>query len=555
MKRLYLDYTHEKFDEKGVLTEFKLSAPDNFNFGFDVVDKLAVDTPEAVAMVWCNDSGEEQTFTFADMKRESDKAASFFMDIGIKKGDFVMLILKRHYQFWFAIVALHKIGAVAIPATNQLLVKDLIYRMNSAKVKAVICTADGAISDYVNLAQESCPSLEIKIVVRGDKPGWSSFYECCEKAKPFKKPAGDNYPGGTDPLFLYFSSGTTGMPKMVLHNHFYPLGHIPTAAYWHNVQPGKLHFTVSETGWAKSVWGKIYGQWIMEAPVFTFDFDRFNANEMLDKIQKYRITTFCAPPTIYRFLIKEDLTRFDLSSLEHVTTAGEALNAEVYQQFLNTTGLKVMEGFGQTETTLALATFRWMDTKPGAMGVPSPLFDIDLVNDMNESVGIGEVGQIAVRTDKGIPYGMFHGYYGDKEMTENQWYDDVYHTGDMATRDEDGFYWFVGRVDDIIKSSGYRIGPFEVESVIMEHPAVLECAVTGTPDPLRGQAVKATIVLAKGFEPSIDLMHEIQDHVKTQTAPYKYPRVIEFVTELPKTISGKIRRTEIRERDSETDVT
>jgi len=550
MKPLYLDYVHEKFDENGVLTEFKLSAPDTFNFGYDVVDRLAETTPDATALVWCNDQGEEHTFTFADMKRESDKAASFFLEQGIRKGDFVLMILKRHYQFWFAVVGLHKIGAIGIPATNQLLVKDLIYRMNSASVKAIICTADGEISDYVDLAQESCPTLEIKIIVKGEKSGWGSFEKGCEKAKNFTKPSSDSLASGKDPMLLYFSSGTTGMPKMVLLDFFYPLGHIPTAAYWHNVKPGKLHFTVSETGWAKSVWGKIYGQWIMQASIFVFDFDRFNANDMLEKIQKYKIATFCAPPTIYRFLIKEDLSRFDLSSLEHVTTAGEALNAEVYQQFLKNTGLKLMEGFGQTETTLALATFRWMDTKPGSMGVPSPLFDIDLVNENNESVKDGEVGQISIRTKNGIPYGMFHGYFKDKEMTENAWYDDIYHTGDMATRDEDGFYWYVGRADDIIKSSGYRIGPFEVESVIMEHPSVLECAVTGTPDPLRGQAVKATIVLAKGYSPSMELMHEIQDHVKTQTAPYKYPRVIEFVTELPKTISGKIRRTEIRERDN-----
>ena len=549
MSDLYRDYVVENFNDKGELTEFELNAPENFNFGYDIVDKLAVTTPDAVAMVWCNDEGEEHTFTFADMKRESDKAASYFLEQGIKKGDFVMLILKRHYQFWFAIVALHKIGAIGIPATNQLLVKDLIYRLNSADVKAVICTSDGEISDFVDLAKESCPTLEIKIIVKGDKPGWGSFKTGCDKAKPFVKPQGKAFPSGTDPMILYFSSGTTGMPKMVLHDFYYPLGHIPTAAYWHNVKKGKLHFTVSETGWAKSVWGKLYGQWIMEAPVFTFDFDRFNANDMLDKIQKYKIATFCAPPTIYRFLIKEDISRFDLSSLEHVTTAGEALNAEVFQQFLKNTGLKVMEGFGQTETTLALATFRWMDTKPGSMGVPSPLFDIVLVNDKNEPVGDGEVGQISIRTDKNIPFGMFHGYFHDQEMTDGAWYDGIYHTGDMATRDEDGFYWYVGRTDDIIKSSGYRIGPFEVESVLMEHPSVLECAVTGTPDPLRGQAVKATIVLAKGYTASIDLMHEIQEHVKTLTAPYKYPRVIEFVTELPKTISGKIRRTEIRERD------
>ncbi|MEI6601880.1 MAG: AMP-binding protein [Clostridia bacterium] len=550
MSQLYLSYVHEKFNEKGELTEFKLTAPDTFNFAYDVVDQLAKSTPNAVAMVWCNESGEEHTFTFSDMKRESDKAASFFLEQGIRKGDFVLMILKRHYQFWFAVNGLHKIGAVGIPATNQLLVKDLIYRMNSADVKAVICTADGDISDFVDLAQESCPTLEIKIIVKGEKSGWGSFENGCAKAKPFIKPTGEDYPCGTDPMLLYFSSGTTGMPKMVLLDFFYPLGHIPTAAYWHNIKPGKLHFTVSETGWAKSVWGKIYGQWIMEAPIFAFDFDRFNANDMLEKIQKYKIATFCAPPTIYRFLIKEDLSRFDLSSLEHVTTAGEALNAEVYQQFLKNTGLKLMEGFGQTETTLALATFRWMDTKPGSMGVPSPLFDIALVNENNETVNDGEVGQISIRTHNGVPYGMFHGYFKDQEMTDNAWYDNVYHTGDMATRDEDGFYWYVGRADDIIKSSGYRIGPFEVESVIMEHPSVLECAVTGTPDPLRGQAVKATIVLAKGYTPSKELMHEIQEHVKTQTAPYKYPRVIEFVTELPKTISGKIRRTEIRERDN-----
>jgi len=550
MNSIYLDYVHEKFDTNGALTEFKLSAPETFNFAYDVVDRLALETPDAIALVWCDEIGNEKTFTFEDIKRESDKAASFFLEIGIRRGDFVLMILKRHYQFWFSIVGLHKIGAVGIPATNQLLVKDLIYRMNSANVKAVICTSDGEISDFVDLAQESCPSLEIKIIVKQEKSGWRSFEEGCNEAKHFTKPEYSELPCGTDAMLLYFSSGTTGMPKMVLLDFYYPLGHIPTAAYWHNVKPGKLHFTVSETGWAKSVWGKIYGQWLMQAPVFVFDFERFNACELLTKIQKYKIATFCAPPTIYRFLIKEDLSKFDLSSLEHVTTAGEALNAEVYQQFLKNTGLKLMEGFGQTETTLALATFRWMDTKPGSMGVPSPLFDIILVNEKNAPVKDGEVGQISIRTKNGIPFGMFHGYFKDPEMTANAWYDDIYHTGDIATRDDDGFYWYVGRADDIIKSSGYRIGPFEVESVIMEHPSVLECAITGTPDPLRGQAVKATIVLAKGYLPSKELMHEIQEHVKTQTAPYKYPRVIEFVNELPKTISGKIRRTEIRERDN-----
>ena len=480
------------------------------------------------------------------MKEESDRTASYFQSLGIKKGDAVMLILRRHYEFWYCIVALHKLGAIAIPATNQLMTMDIIYRVNSASVKAVVCTPDGDIADLVDEAQPETETLKIKILVRAKKEGWLSYEEGVSQALPFSPPTGDDRPKADEIMLMYFSSGTTGMPKMVAHNHYYALAHIPTAVYWHNVDPNGLHFTVSETGWGKAVWGKLYGQWIAEAAIFTFDFEKFNADDMLKKMSKYKVTTFCAPPTIYRFLIKEDLSRYDLSSLQYCTTAGEALNPEVYKRFKEQTGIKLKEGFGQTETTLVLATTTWMEPRPGSMGRPSPAYSVDLVDEAGDSVSPGEVGEIVLRLDPDKPTGLMMEYYRNEELTARAIRDGLYHTGDTAWRDEDGYYFYVGRTDDIIKSSGYRIGPFEVESVIMEHPSVLECAVTGVPDPLRGQVVKATIVLARGYEPSDALAKEIQDYVKKNTAPYKYPRIIEFVEELPKTISGKIRRTEIK---------
>ncbi|MBP7402373.1 MAG: AMP-binding protein [Clostridia bacterium] len=551
MLNLHLDYLQETTDDQGRVVDFRFRMPDRFNFAYDVIDRIAGATPDRRAMRWCNEAGETRTFTFGDMSRESDHAASFFRSLGIGKGDMVMLILKRHYQFWFAVLGLHKIGAVAIPATNQLQVKDILYRFASADVKAVVCTAEGEVSDHVDEAAEQYGKLTARIIVKGSKPGWIPFDERLASQPAFVRPSRDEMPGMTDPMLLYFTSGTTGMPKMVVHDHLYPLGHIPTAKYWHKVDPDGLHLTVSETGWAKSMWGKLYGQWMMEAGIDVFDFDRFSPHVMLEHIVEAGVTTFCAPPTIYRFLIKEDLTKYDLSRLQHCTIAGEALNPEVYGQFLRATGLELKEGYGQTEMTLAVVTNYWMATKPGSMGKPSPAYDILLQDEDGQPVRPGQTGEICIRIDDRKIPGLFGGYHKDPGLTRSVWYDGVYHTGDQAWMDEDGYFWFVGRADDIIKSSGYRIGPFEVESVIMEHPAVLECAVTGAPDPDRGQVVKATVVLAKGYEPCEALMAELQDYVKSHTAPYKYPRILEFVPELPKTISGKIRRMEIRQADKD----
>ncbi len=549
MGRLYQEFLIEEKDQNGVVTRARFKKDPYYNFAYDIVDRLAAEKPDKLAMVWCNEAGSEKYITFGEMKEQSDKAAAYFQSLGIRKGDGVMLILKRHYEWWYCMIALHKIGAIAIPATNQLMTKDLVYRINAASIKAVVCTPDGIVSDLVDEAQKETETLKIKIMVRQKKEGWLSYEEGIAAAPAFVRPTGDDRPKADEMMLMYFSSGTTGMPKMVAHNHYYSLAHIPTAVYWHNVDPEGLHLTVAETGWGKAVWGKLYGQWIAEAAVFTFDFDRFNADELLKRIEKYKVTTFCAPPTIYRFLIKEDLTRFNLSSLKYCTTAGEALNPEVFNRFRQLTGIRIFEGFGQTETTLCLVTPTWMEPRPGAIGKPSPAYDMDLVDEDGNSVEPGEVGEIVLRLDKEIPCGLMMGYYRDEERTSQAIRDGLYHTGDTAWRDEDGYFWYVGRTDDIIKSSGYRIGPFEVESVIMEHQAVLECAVTGIPDPTRGQVVKATIVLAKGYEPSDELAAEIQNYVKSHTAPYKYPRVVEFVTELPKTISGKIRRTEIRKKD------
>lgn len=551
MLQLYKKYLSEVVLENGVVESFKLETPDNFNFAYDIVDEIAKNEPDRRAMTWCNDHGEERVFTFGDMKRESDKAASFFLEQGIRKGDRVMLILIRHYQFWFSILALHKIGAVAIPGTNQLQVKDLVYRFDAANVKAVVCTSLGDISTHVENAALEYGKLPIKIMAKGKKEGWASFEEGLENAGEFIPPTGADATSISDVLLLYFTSGTTGMPKMVIHDHSYPIAHIITAKYWHKVDPDGLHLTVSETGWAKSVWGKLYGQWIMEAGIFVYDMDKFVPNLLLSKVSHYKITTFCAPPTIYRFMIKEDLTKYDLSSLQHCTIAGEALNPEVYEQFLRTTGLELKEGFGQTETTLSAATFYWMKTKPGSMGLPSAAYDVVLLDEDGSLTKPGLVGEITIRTGSEKILGMFLCYHKNEELTNSVWSDGVYHTGDTAWQDEDGYLWYVGRKDDIIKSSGYRIGPFEVESVLMEHPGVLECAITGVPDPVRGQVIKATVVLAKGYTASEELKEEMQNYVKTHTAPYKYPRILEFVQELPKTISGKIRRTEIRKAHAE----
>lgn len=540
---------HEEFvvpveDVHGALQSISFKNAERFNFAFDVVDKLAARKPNKLAMLHIDRNKQERRFTFGDISRMSSRAANYFSSLGIKKGDRVMIVLKRNYQFWISIIALHKLGAVVIPATDQLLVKDFIYRFNAAGVSALICTAESNAPNEAELAMAECPQVAVRIIASGSREGWHDFdseYEIYRGTFPRTE---DTACGG-DPMLMYFTSGTTGYPKIALHSYTYPLGHFITAKYWHCVDPDGIHFTISDTGWGKAVWGKLYGQWLCEAAVFTYDFDRFDSGDILPMFAKYDITTFCAPPTMYRFMIKEDLSKFDLSSIKYATTAGEALNPEVFNQFKKATGLSIMEGFGQTETTLALASLVGMAPKVGAMGKPSPLFDVDLVDSDGTPVGVGETGEIVIRTDKNIPCGLFSGYYLDEEKTSAAWHDGIYHTGDTAWRDEEGYYWFVGRTDDVIKSSGYRIGPFEIESVIMELPYVLECAVSPAPDEIRGQVVKASIVLTKGTEPSEELKNEIQNYVKTHTAPYKYPRIVVFRDSLPKTISGKIQRNKL----------
>jgi acetyl-CoA synthetase len=529
---------------------YKVHVPENFNFAFDVVDEIATKTPEKVAMVWCNDQGEERIFTFADMKKYSDKAANFFLRTGIGKGDPVMLILKRRYEFWFCTLALSKIGAITIPATHLLCSKDIVYRANAANIRMIVCVSEEEVIGHVEQAEYQSTTLKYKALIGCDREGWLNFNSGMEDSSEILvRPQGDEATKNHDTMLLYFTSGTTGMPKMVIHNYMYPLGHILTAKYWQNVRDNGLHFSVADTGWAKSAWGKLYGQWLSGSAVMTYDFDKFVPKNLMEVIVKYKVTTFCAPPTIYRFLIKEDLTCFDLSALKYCVVAGEPLNPEVYKQFYDATGIRLMEGYGQTECTVALATYSWMEPKPGSMGKPSPGYRIDLVDENGNSCDIGEEGQIVIHTDPNPPVGIFGGYYRDENLTHKVWHNNIYYTGDMAWRDEDGYYWFVGRADDVIKSSGYRIGPFEVESALMEHPAVLECAITAVPDPDRGQIVKATVILSKNYTASEELAKELQNHVKRVTAPYKYPRIVEFVTELPKTISGKIRRIQIREDD------
>ena len=536
--------------EEGLLKAISFHDQEKFNFAFDVVDELGTNKPDKLAMLHISEDGTERRITFQDVKKESARAANYFKSLGIRKGDRVMLVLKRHYQYWFAVVGLHKLGAVAIPATNQLLEKDFTYRFQAGKVKAILCTADGDVADAVDAAAKQCPGLEHKILVGGSREGWHDFNEeCAMYSSHFART--EDSPCGSDPMLMFFTSGTSGYPKLAAHNYKYPLGHFITAKYWHRVNPDGLHFTISDTGWAKSSWGKLYGQWLCEAAVFVYDFDRFDAEKILPMFAKYNITTFCAPPTMYRFFIKEDLSKYDLSSIEYATTAGEALNPEVFNQFKKATGLTIMEGFGQTETTLSIANFVGSTPKIGSMGKPSPLYDVVILDPDGNPCKTGDTGEICIRTKDSVPCGLFIGYYLDKEKTDDVWYDGYYHTGDQATMDEDGYLWYVGRIDDVIKSSGYRIGPFEIESVIMELPYVLECAITPVPDEVRGQIVKATIVLTKGTVGTDELKKEIQEYVKTHTAPYKYPRIVEFVDELPKTISGKVRRVEIRKKDLE----
>ncbi len=542
--RLWRRYIDVEVNQKGTPTSIKFKNTENFNFAFDIVDELADREPNKLAMMHVSRDLSERRITFMDLKRESSRCANYFKAMGIKKGDKVMLVLKRHYQFWYAMLGLNKIGAIGIPATNQLQEHDFEYRFNSAGVSAIICTADGDTAHQVDVASQKCEGLKLKFIVNGEREGWHNFNEEYSMYRSvYKKP--EDAPGGDDLMLMFFTSGTSGYPKIASHNYKYALGHFHTAKYWHGVDSNGLHFTISDTGWAKSMWGKFYGQWLCEAGTFVFDFDRFDASEILPMFAKYNITTFCAPPTMLRMMIKQDLSKYDLSSVKRMTTAGEALNPEVYRQFEKLTGLQIQEGFGQSESTMMIGNLIGANHKLGSMGKPAPIYDIDLLDSDGNSVKVGEVGEIVVNLKEGAPCGLFTGYYMDFEKTMEVWHDGYYHTGDTAWRDEDGFYWYVGRVDDVIKSSGYRIGPFEIESVIMELPYVLECGVSAEPDEVRGQVVKASIVLVKGTNASEQLKKQIQDYVKEKTAPYKYPRIVVFRDELPKTTSGKIIRSKL----------
>ena len=523
--------------------------PDNFNFAYDVMDEWAKEQPNKLALLWTNDEGECIRFSFKDIKEQSDRAAAYLMSLGIGSGDMVMLILKRRYEFWLAMLALHKIGAVAIPATHMLTTHDIVYRNNRASVKAIICAGEEYIMEQVIGSKAESPTLKTLVSIGPRQAeGFHDWHKEWMDAPTFVRPGKNN---NDDTMLMYFTSGTSGEPKMVAHDYLYALGHLTTGVYWHNLAPDSIHLTVADTGWGKAVWGKFYGQWFAGAAVFVFDHEKFTADKILRQIEKYHITSFCAPPTVYRFLIHEDFNNYDLSSLRYCCTAGEALNPAVFDKFKSLTGIALMEGFGQTETTMTLGTMPWTTPKPGSMGLPNPQYDIDLIKPDGTPCEDGEKGEIVVRVNNTKPVGLFKCYYRDEELTKKVWHDGLYHTGDVAWRDEDGYYWFEGRIDDVIKSSGYRIGPFEVESALMTHPAVVECAITGVPDEIRGMVVKATVVLHKDWKAKAgdELIKELQNHVKHVTAPYKYPRIIEFVDELPKTISGKIRRVEIREKD------
>ena len=537
--------------EEDFKEHLKFKAKEDFNFAYDVMDAWAEEAPDKLALLWTSERGEEKRFTFAQLKEQTDQAASYLQSLGIARGDMVMLILKRHYQWWLAMLALSKIGAVAIPATHMLTAHDIVYRNNRASVKAIVCVNDDYVTAQVHASLAESPTVEVLVAVNSDtelgKAVPTDFHcwnEEWDKAPAFVRPEHVNT--NDDTLLIYFTSGTSGEPKMVAHDHLYALGHLATGVFWHNLNTDSIHLTVADTGWGKAVWGKLYGQWFAGATVFVYDHEKFTAEKIMRQIEKYRITSFCAPPTIYRFMIQEDFTRYDLSSLKYCTTAGEALEPAVFQKFYELTGIRMMEGFGQTETTMTLGTFPWNTPKPGSMGKPNPQYDIRLLKADGSECEDGEKGEICIKVGEHKPYGLFKCYYRDEEMTHQVWHDGLYHTGDLAWRDEDGFYWYVGRADDVIKSSGYRIGPFEIESVIMELPYVLECAVTSAPDPIRGQVVKASIVLTKGTQGTEALKKEIQTYVKTNTAPYKYPRIVEFRDELPKTISGKIRRVELK---------
>lgn len=531
--------------------------PENFNFAYDVMDAWAEEHPDKLALLWTSERGEEVRATFAELKDQTDRTAAYFQSLGIGHGDKVMLILKRHYQWWLSMLALHKLGAVAIPATHMLTKHDIVYRDQRASVKAIVCANDEYVTGQILAAMPDSPTVKVLVAVnslsqqgKAVPEGFHDWRQEWPKAPRFVRPEHVNT--NEDTMLIYFTSGTSGEPKMVAHDYLYALGHLTTGVFWHNLTPDSIHLTVADTGWGKAVWGKLYGQWLAGATVFVYDHEKFTAEKIMRQIEKYRVTSFCAPPTIYRFMILEDFSKYDLSSLEYCTTAGEALNPSVAETFHQLTGIQLMEGFGQTETTMTLGTFPWMKPKPGSMGKPNAQYDVRLLRADGTECEEGEKGEICIRVGDEKPIGLFKGYYRDPELTKEAWHDGIYHTGDMAWRDQDGYYWFEGRADDVIKSSGYRIGPFEVESALMTHPAVVECAITGVPDDIRGMVVKATVVLAKEWKDRAGdvLIKELQNHVKRETAPYKYPRIIEFVDELPKTISGKIRRVEIRDKDN-----
>lgn len=543
-ERIYKKYIDISEDENGTPTSITFKNTEHFNFAFDLVDALAEREPEKLAMLHVSRDKTERRFTFKDIKKASAQCANYFKSLGIKKDDRVMLVLKRHYQFWFAMLGLNKLGAIAIPATNQLQEHDFEYRFKSAGVTAIICTADGDTAHQIDIAAENCPNLKLKLIVNGSREGWRSFDEEYTLYSTHYNRT-DDAPGGDDLMLMFFTSGTSGYPKIAAHNYKYALGHFHTAKYWHNVDPDGLHFTISDTGWAKAMWGKLYGQWLCEAATFVYDFDRFDAADILPMFAKYHITTFCAPPTMLRMMIKQDISKYDFSSVQHMTTAGEALNPEVYRQFEKATGLQILEGFGQSESTMIIGNMTGAPHKIGSMGKPAPIYRVEILDSEGNPADVGETGEIVINIKDGMPCGLSVGYYGDDEKTNETWHDGYYHTGDTAWCDEDGFYWYVGRIDDVIKSSGYRIGPFEIESVIMELPYVLECGVSAAPDPVRGQIVKASIVLVDGTAPTEELKKEIQDYVKHRTAPYKYPRIVVFRESLPKTTSGKIQRNKL----------
>ncbi|MDD4590925.1 MAG: AMP-binding protein [Parabacteroides sp.] len=538
--------------EKDFKEHLKFTIPENFNFAYDVMDEWARIRPDKLALLWTSERGEEIRSTYKDLKIQTDQTASYFQSLGIGRGDKVMLILKRRYEWWLCMLGLHKIGAVAIPATHMLTSKDIEYRNQRASIKAIVCVGDEYVLDQIQQAMPESPSVKVLISVGPLIPkSFHDWHKEWQKAPKFRRPEYVN--SNEDTMLIYFTSGTSGEPKMVAHDFLYALGHLTTGKFWHNLNENSIHLTVADTGWGKAVWGKLYGQWFAGATVFVFDHEKFTAKKILTAMSKYHITSFCAPPTIYRYIILEDVKKYDLSSLEYCTTAGEAMNPSVEEEIFKRTGLHIHEGFGQTETTMTLGTFPWITPKPGSMGKPNPQYNVCLLRPDGKECEDGERGEICINTLNGKPIGLFKGYYRDEAKTREVWHDGFYHTGDMAWRDEEGYYWYVGRIDDVIKSSGYRIGPFEVENALMTHPSVVECAVTGIPDEIRGYIVKATVVLSKEYKSKAgpDLIKELQDHVKHETAPYKYPRVIEFDDELPKTISGKIRRVEIREKDNE----